>query len=616
MFPSLCQCLRQRLPALSFCDRIPLVPPVRPARSRAATLREAGEMLDSIAVPLQAMFWPLAGAAIILVLSRILPNWLRRLVAAAATLASLSALWSLHTAGVERMALFWEPVNLFRQSPTLHADSLSLLAGLILVGSTAAVVLGIRGSEPTKTIWHALILIALVGCLITTMAGNLLTLVLGSAWIDLVLIAITASSKGDAGRVAWRMAVPGILSTLVLLLSTVQMSTQLGTVTLLARDFPTGILILMGIAGILRLMVFPLHPRGLNTPENAATYILLAGTGIYLLARTQALASVLVEQSWMLALGGLALLIGGFLAWTGNPSSITLAKSWPGMAIHQTGFALVFVLVLEGVTPWSLLGLSLALGILAIWWDNNLEREPGPRPRWVEWSLQRLESWWARAESSEAALSSVLARWRASWVGRHWTGLLPAVALVSLVGAPFTVGARGRWPFYAVLLKEGESLTLLVALVADALLATGLWTALTLILTHKKGRRPKPAALLAMFVLVIVLIALGIAPNTLNEHLHLAPVRAPDVSVWGLGFIYLLPWLLGAWLARVGAPARRYLDLARPFVSLDWLFQAAGWVGHRLVGAIGWLGRVGEGEGWLGWALIILALGVIFLTAR
>jgi hypothetical protein len=37
------------------------------------------------------------------------------------------------------------------------------------------------------------------------------------------------------------------------------------------------------------------------------------------------------------------------------------------------------------------------------------------------------------------------------------------------------------------------------------------------------------------------------------------------------------------------------------------------WVGKRLEGLVFWLGQVGEGGGWWGWALIILALGAIFL---
>jgi hypothetical protein len=50
--------------------------------------------------------------------------------------------------------------------------------------------------------------------------------------------------------------------------------------------------------------------------------------------------------------------------------------------------------------------------------------------------------------------------------------------------------------------------------------------------------------------------------------------------------------------------------------NLDWFYRAAGWLGERLVSAVHWLGRAGEGEGWWGWALIVVALGTIFLLGR
>ncbi|NIV30370.1 MAG: hypothetical protein GWN58_13005 [Anaerolineae bacterium] len=93
-------------------------------------------------------------------------------------------------------------------------------------------------------------------------------------------------------------------------------------------------------------------------------------------------------------------------------------------------------------------------------------------------------------------------------------------------------------------------------------------------------------------------------------------VETADVSVWGLGLLYLLPWLLGVWLARFTGFQRRHLERIWDAVSLNWLYQGAGWAGQRLVDVAHWLSRVGEGDGWWGWALIILALGVILFTIR
>jgi hypothetical protein len=119
--------------------------------------------------------------------------------------------------------------------------------------------------------------------------------------------------------------------------------------------------------------------------------------------------------------------------------------------------------------------------------------------------------------------------------------------------------------------------------------------------------------MLALFILVIVL---GIAPGILGDDLGLKAVSASGVSVWGLGLVYVLPWLLGAWLGRIRGSLGRNLARVHAAVNLNWLFHAAGWAGERLAGAIRWLGVVGEGSGWWGWVLITLALGVFLLVAR
>ena len=610
--------------ALPFCDRIPSVSPGWRDRGRQH-FETSGEMLDSIPAPFQAILFPLAGAAIILILGHFLPGWIRRLLAVAAVLASLAALWSLRTGDVERLEIFWEPLNLFRMGPTLYPDGLSLLGGITLAGVTVATVLGIQDPKPQRATWRALILITLAGCLIMTMAANLLTLALGSALIDLVLIAlpllVTVDDADHSNGTPLSVAVPGIVSTLVLFLSALRMDAQVGHASLLARNLPEEILTLVGIAGLLRLLIFPLHPRGWNTPQSAATLLLPVGVGIYVLARVQALAPVLANQPWILFVGGAALLAGGLLAWSGSRSStgrespFEFSEFWLGTLAHQTGYALVFMILLGGATPWPLLGLTLPLGALVIWWDSSLEKEVTPRPRWLEWMMQRAGTWWAKAWSYVAARFLVLERWRDSRWSQHGTALLAALALVSLAGAPATIGARGRWPFYATLLG-GEDLSLLLVLAADMFLAAGLWTALGFTLGGVGEQRPKPATLLAMIAVLFPVVALGISPDSLSDGLGLQPIGRADISVWGLGLMFVLPWLLGAWLARMGVHLKTCLALVQRIVNLNWLYRAVAWVGQRLVSAIYWLGRVGEGAGWWGWALIILALGAVFVTAR
>jgi hypothetical protein len=574
-------------------------------------------MLDSIPVPLKAILYPLAGAAIILALSRILPGWIRRMLAAAAAAASLASLWSLTGGDFEAVEIFWEPLNFFRMSPTLHPDSLSLLAGLTLAGVSIAIALGIQGSNLQRGIWHGVVLTTLAGCLITTMAANLPTMALGSALIDLMLItlALLTPDNAEQSTAAPLAAVmPGIASTLLLFLGALRMDSQAGHTSLLAQSLPEEVLTLVGVAGALRLVIFPLHSRAWKSPRRAANLVLPVGVGIYLLARVQILAPVLTGLPWLLTAGSVALLAGALLTWS-RSSSTHFAGLWPSILVYQAGYALAFMIFLGGATPWPLLALTLALGALAILWDGSLERESIARPRWLAWLGKRIQPWQAQARSYVAARFPILERWHDSWWTRHAAFLLTLPILLSLAGAPLTIGLRVRWPFYATLLRMGDPLLLLV-LVADTLVAAALWTWLSILLKGAGSEQPQPAALLALIILLVPIIAFGITPGILGDDLGLQPLDVPGVSVWGLGLLFLLPWLLGAWLARVRTHLESYLDPVWHTVNLDWLYRGAAWIGQQLLGAVHWLGKVGEGEGWWGWALIILALGIVFVTVR
>jgi hypothetical protein len=364
-----------------------------------------------------------------------------------------------------------------------------------------------------------------------------------------------------------------------------------------------------------RSLVFPLHPRRLGTPEIAATLLLPVGVGGLLLTRVQTLAPIQSGHPWLMVVAVIALLAGGLLAWSGGAGSTERPGFWPGALVHQTGFVLAFLLLLAGATPWPLVSLIPALGALAIWWDSNREKEAVARPGWLAWISYQASSWWARARSYSAERVPVLARWDASGFAQRGRGLLLAVALGSLAGAPFTAGARARWPFYAAWLKRGDA-TLLIILAADTLLIAGLWITARTVWSQAREHRPGLAPQLAMIALVIPLLILGIAPGILGEGLRLKPIDTPNVSRWGLGLLYVLPWLLGVWLARTRSSLSDHLARVRAVVNLDWLYRSAGWMGRRLESAGYWLGQVGEGDAWWGWVLIILALGVILLQVR
>ena len=581
-------------------------------------------MLDSVPLPFQAILWPLVGGGLILVLNRLLPGWVRRLLAMAAALASLVTLWSLKAGTVERAEIVWEPLNLFRMSLTLSPDGLSLLIGISLALAAAAIALGIRGREPRRTGWHGSFLLVLAGCLVVVMAGNLLALATGSALVDLALILLVLRSPShdeDSARTSLGLVVPGVVSTLLIIFGALQMDAELGHGSLFSRNLLEEALIVIGVAGVFRVLLFPFHARTLRAPETVATLLLPMGVGGYLLVRIQMLAPVLSRRPWVMAAAVVGLLAGGLLTWSGNArikaresASCLPGRWWTGMLAFQAGYVFLYSLLLAGSTPWPVVSLVLVLAVLVIWWDAALDTHT-PSSRFLGWVSARTGSWRTAIQSRLTARPGILEWLRSPHLGRFAAVLLPATALASLAGVPLTLGARGRWPFYAAWLDRGDP-SLLIVLAVDTLLVAGLWVGLMVIWDQCSESLPRPAALVAMGALTIVVVLLGLAPGILSEDLDLKAAETADVSVWGLGLLYLIPWLLGVWLARFIGFQRRHLERIWDAVSLDWLYQGASWAGQRLVGVVHWLSRVGEGEGWWGWALIILALGVILLTVR
>jgi hypothetical protein len=651
-------------------------------------------MLDSVPIPFQVILWPLVGAVLILASGRLLPNWVRRLLATGASLASLVSLWSLRTGAIQRVEIAWEPIHLFRMSPTLYADGLALMGGILLAGVTAALSLGITGqcgqttsgdAQPAKDIhWHGLMLVALAGCLTMVMSANLVTLALGSALLDLALLSASlwgGESCGQTSHIRMSMVAPGVASTLLLFLSALQMDAQIGHASLLGRNLPEGALFLVAVAGMLRALVYPLHPRGSTSPTGIATLLLPVAAGLCVLARVQALIPVLSGHLWVMAVAVLALLAGGLMAWSsqaGRTDDVRMAADgphpsiwswdtlWPGTLVYPTGIAIVFALLQPGVTPWPLVSLALVVGTLAIWWDGSVGDQVAPeevsapakaqRPadggrlidRWLEWLTGYARTWTGTIKSYVAVRLPRLRWGPVPSIGRFVEPLLPMIALASLVGAPLTVGAHGRWPVYAAWLKKGDP-SLLIALVADTFMAAALWMVLRVIWRQmhqrrqEKARWVRPSALWAVLILVILVLLLGLAPGMLNadqpgpRSLGLKAAETSGVSALGLGLLYALPWIVGAWLARmtrmragkvreieasdgqttvVYGPEGRALGRIGEVVSLGWFYRVASWLAKCVEGAIYWLGQVGEGDGWWGWALIILAVGAILFTVR
>jgi len=169
---------------------------------------------------------------------------------------------------------------------------------------------------------------------------------------------------------------------------------------------------------------------------------------------------------------------------------------------------------------------------------------------------------------------------------------------------------------YAVLLQEREAGLLMATLAADVLVTAAVCRALARILSAENLQQARPKTWLPMSLLTLAILLLGVAPRFLLSHVALERLTTPGLSVWGLGFLLALPWLVGGWLARTPRLFESQADLVHRIVNLDWLYAVLDWVGKRAAAAVGWLGQVGEGEGWFGWSLVFLALALTLLAFR
>jgi hypothetical protein len=552
-------------------------------------------------------------------MGRLAGSGVQRLLSLVTSLVTLATIAGLGVGAVQRAELAWVPLNLFRMSPALQPDGLSIMAATVIVAISGALLVGIRGQ--VWAAWRGWMLVALSGCLIAIFGVNLLALAIGSALLDMALLAIAASSSGQsspARRMSPSCALPGLISTLILFFAALQMDSLVGHASLASSKLPEESLRLIGIAALLRSFVFPFHARQFGTPVLAATLLPPVAMGGFLLVRVQGLLPVLTAQSWAMPVAMVAMLAGGLLVWSRGEHPVNrplLGGLWSGLLVQSVGFLFVSTLVLPGNVAWHLVNVLLSLTVLVVWLDALQETREEKQGAWLAWVSTKLAPWWSWAKTTAQARLPVMAWFFDVRARRAATLLLPAIALVSLAGMPLTTGARGRWSVYAALLQVGSP-SLLLVLIGDTLLAAGLWIAIRATWTQPIRRRLDLGCLLAMTGLVALTVTWGVAPGALTDGLELQNARLAGVSIWGLGLLYLLPWLLGVWLVRIRSPLKEYLARVERLVNLDWLDRMVVQIAEQLVRIIHWLGRVGEGDGWWGWALIVLSVGFILLAAR
>lgn len=461
----------------------------------------------------------------------------------------------------------WQPAEFFPFSPVLLADTISWPFALALATLVLAVILTdvARAAEADWLAWASSMAITALGIL-AVMAGNILTLLMTWAIIDLVELVILLkqvlnSPVRERVVVAFTGRAAGIM--LVIWAGVVARSSGEGlTFTTISPQISGYFLLAAG----LRLGVLPLHlpflqelplRRGLGT----LLRMVPVAASLVLLVRSAAAGVPAVLVPYLLFLTGLAALYGG-LAW------VSASDELDGRPFWILGLAALAVVSAVRAQPAA----SLAWGIALLL--------PG------------------------GLLFLISARHRY---------LLPLIlsGLLGISVLPYTPAWQG-----VRLYTAPYSLLLVIFLLAQALLLAGY-------LRH--ALRPGPGMIGAeRWTLVIYPLGLALLPvahfiifwSSMQEPTgNLDALPALSESWPGL-VVFALAGLLAARSRRSPLMPAALIASLRLFFSFGWLYRLLWRAYHALGRLIGFFNLVLEGEGGILWTLLLLTLLLSLLVQR
>jgi NADH:ubiquinone oxidoreductase subunit 5 (subunit L)/multisubunit Na+/H+ antiporter MnhA subunit len=418
-------------------------------------------------------------------------------------------------------------------------------------------------------------------------SANLITLCLSWAFLDLSLLFLIVGQghnqavSNAGGRALMTSSLTGLsLVIAALLLDGYGLSPAL---------IPSLIL----VAALVRASFYPLHFWMLTNAEmepstNTFLRAISIAAGISLLAKLQEFSpQKLPYQSQLVTISSLALLATALSAWAEQDRRRTISC----IAINQVVLAVLSAAVVGSQAKssllWSAINLVLCLSLL-----NLRPPEPGR-------------------------------------VGRYglWLRVPTGLAIASLMGLPFTMGFVGRAALYRSLFALGQPYLWGLSMVADAVLFAALFRIGAELLQFSTPNSPFSLwmpHLAGAIILAVPLVLLGIHPP-LTRFLA-ADVDLPaaaeligraDIALWA---VLLLP-LVGGYLLHRGQKAT--LERSDAFwkglgalLSLDWLHRWLSKVGWGIGAVLRGLGLVTEGEGYLGWTLLLAFIAFLLLSNK
>jgi formate hydrogenlyase subunit 3/multisubunit Na+/H+ antiporter MnhD subunit len=503
-----------------------------------------------------------------------------------AVLLALAALLTMLNASlpITQIVAAWQPISVFTVPLSFRVDQTAwvLALGLLLTLTAAAFTWGSYPGQ-RRPAPRAVALLLTAAALAGFFASNLLTLAVAWGMLDLIFVAALLIRGGsEVGQRAALAIVVNTASTVCLWIAALSIENQAGSLywhLISASEQSRSWLM---AAAVLRVGLYPFHqwlPVELGKEADRAVILFIVPTisGLALWAR-MALVGALPENSIVLGLSVLSVLMGGLLAWRSEQAR----QGLPFIALGLSGF--VGMLAAFNPQPAALAAATLTAATL-------------------NWMFVTFSLFVARG----------LNRRQPYWI----VGAL--IAVLSLSALPGTLGFVVQGSVIQAALADEQWLSLLAVAIAQALLVA---SALRLMLSDIGEGAPGPWLRKALWIGALVcgafpLIGFALAPN-------LIPALPPASEL--IKEFSLIGWvLLGAALALGGLLAwrgpffqRGVATSRQAFVGrvlrLEWLNYALFYVIDRLTGLLRAASSVLEGEGGLLWTVILIVIVVVLYT--
>ncbi len=471
----------------------------------------------------------------------------------------------------------WRPASLFNVGLTLQVDALGWLFGLGVLGlALTALLTGLARPGGRRIFIRLTILLLTAASLVALFADNLLTRIVAWAALDLIYflaLVLLARGEGLEPQAVLNLSFNSV-GTLLAVAAALLISRTSPTLSLRDAALTAQSTVIITLAAVFRLGLFPLHlglPTETHVRQGLGTVMRLlpAAVALELMSRLAVFGFAEPTRPWLTLFAVGAVVVGAAQLW----NAVEPRQGLTYVVIAQSGLALLAGLV-GGAVALTAQTLALLGGSALLFLSSGVDDQ------------------------------------------RRWPALLPLLGGAVMLGLPLTIGFVGANGLYTGLLASQNWFALIVIVLAQGLLAAGLWRAALWPTQPLEGNRLEQSG----YWLGLGLPALGLILFGLSSGWLARALNAPVIGLFGFtSNLSLIPLMLVLIILGLGFALWRFADAFRAraesvwegavaLLRLDWLYRAV-WGVFRVASLIVQnVAGVLEGEGAILWTLVAAVL--------